>query len=166
MQANMMRSLVLGLAGAALSLNAAAAGLKVEEKAELPVAPDKAWAAIKDFDSWQNWHPAVASTEITKGKGNTKGTVRVLTIKDGAKITEELTAYNDKAMSYSYRILESPLPVEKYASTLKVTKSGSGSTVTWSSHFSAKKGTSDEDAKKAIDGIYTAGLDNLKTMLK
>ena len=75
-------------------------------------------------------HPAIASTEVTEGRNNSKGAVRVLTTKDGAKITERLTAYSAGAMTYTYRILESPLPVTDYVSTLKVTKSKSGSTVT------------------------------------
>ena len=111
------------------------------------------------------WHPAVASTEIAKGKGNAKGAVRVLTTKDGAKIIEELVSHSDKNMNYRYRIIESPLPVTDYVSTINVVKSVGGSTVVWHSQFRAKQGASDEGARKSIDGIYTAGLDNLKALL-
>jgi hypothetical protein len=52
---------------------------------ELAASPARTWAVIKDFQRWQTWHPAFATTEITKGGGNTKGTVRVLATKDGAK---------------------------------------------------------------------------------
>ena len=168
MTAALVRFLGLSFAIAALATGASAAGqtLSVTEKAELPVPPAKTWDAIKDFDGWQNWHPAIASSDITKGKGNSKGTVRVLTTKDGAKITEELLAYSKKSMSYEYRITNSPLPVTHYVSTIKVVKSEGGSTVVWTSNFKAKEGTPDDEAKKVISGIYTAGLDNLKRLLK
>ena len=140
--------------------------LSVKEKVELSVPPQKAWELIKDFDGWQNWHPVVAGTEITSGKGNTHGTVRVLTTKDGAKITERLVRYQPKAFSYTYTITDSPLPISDYMSTLQVKPSKSGSVVIWSSHFKAKEGTPDADALKTVRGMYTAGLDNLKALLK
>jgi hypothetical protein len=158
----------LSLAAVFFAAPALAAGkLSVTEKGSYPVAPAKAWEAIKDYGGWQTWHPAIGGTEITKGQNNTKGAVRVLTTKDGAKITEELLAYDAKSMSYKYRITDSPLPVEGYVSTIKVTPGkGGGAMVVWSSSFKAKKGSTDADAKKTIAGIYTAGLDNLKGMLK
>ena len=140
--------------------------ISVKEKVELSVPPEKAWEIIKDFDSWQTWHPALASDEITSGKGNTRGTVRVLTTKDGAKITEQLLHYQPKAFSYTYKIMDSPLPVTDYSSTLFVKASKTGSVVNWVSHFKAKEGTPDEEAAKVIRGIYRAGLDNLKQMAK
>jgi hypothetical protein len=164
----LVRSIGFGFLFAALATSsfAADATLSVTEKADLPVPPARAWQTIKDYSGWQNWHPAIASTEISKGKENTKGTVRVLTTKDGAKIKEELLAHSDKSMSYKYRILDSPLPVTDYVSTIKVTPSKGGSEVVWSSNFKAKAGTSDDEARKVISGIYTAGLDNLKSILK
>jgi hypothetical protein len=164
----LVRFLGLALALAALAPSAFATDktLSVMEKVDLPVPPTKAWEAIKDFDGWQNWHPAIASTDIPKGKGNTKGTVRVLNTKDGAKITEELLSHNDKSRTYQYRITESPLPVTNYISTIKVVQAKDGSTVVWSSNFIARQGTADDEAKKVIAGIYTAGLGSLKSKLK
>jgi len=156
-----------GLAMALIATSGLAANvLSVKEKVELSVPPEKAWALIKDFDGWQNWHPVVASTEIISGKGNTHGTVRVLTTKDGARITERLERYQPKVFAYTYRITDSPLPVTDYVSTMQVKPSKSGCVVTWSSHFKAKEGSEDAEAVKTIRGIYTAGLDNLKAKLK
>jgi carbon monoxide dehydrogenase subunit G len=162
-----VRRAAVGLAAMLVATAGFAANvLSVKEKVELSAPPDKVWELIKDFDSWQNWHPAVAGTEITSGKGNTHGTVRVLTTKDGAKITERLDRYQPKIFSYTYRITDSPLPVTDYVSTLQVKASKGGSIVMWSSHFKAKEGTADADALKTIRGIYTAGLDNLKVKFK
>jgi hypothetical protein len=168
MRITYVRSFALAtfLVFAASGAHAAGKKLSLSERVEVAAPPAKVWNTIKDFNGWQAWHPAIGSTEITKGKGNTKHTVRVLNTKDGARITEELMSYSAGAMSYTYRIVDSPLPVTDYVSTLKVTKSKGGSIVVWSSTFKAKEGTSDDDAKKTIAGIYRAGLDNLANVVK
>ena len=167
MSVSFARCAAVGLATALVATSGLAANvLSVKEKVELSVPPEKAWELIKDFNGWQNWHPAVASTEITSGKGNSPGTMRVLTTKDGAQITEKLLHYQPKAFSYTYSIIESPLPVTDYQSQIQVKASKSGCVVNWVSHFKAKEGTADADAIKTIRGIYRAGLDSLKEKLK
>jgi mxaD protein len=153
---------VFAFAGAVLAANP----ISVKEKVEVGVAPEKAWELIKDFDRWHTWHPALVSDQIVSGKGNTRGTVRVLTTKDGAKITEQLLHYQPRNYLYTYKITDSPLPVTDYSSTIQVKPTKNGSVISWVSHFKAKEGTSDEDAAKVIRGIYRAGLDSLKEKLK
>jgi mxaD protein len=140
--------------------------VSVTEKVELAAAPSKTWDTIKDFSRWQEWHPAFASTAITKGDGTTKGTVRVLTTKDGAKFTEELVSYNTASRAYQYRIIDSPLPITDYVSTLEIKQNKAGSSVMWSSNFKVKAGASEEEMKKTISGVYRAGLDNLASVVK
>jgi mxaD protein len=163
-----IRSFGLGILMACAAAGAAAAGKtqSVTEKVDLAAAPSKTWDTIKDFNGWQGWHPAFASTAITKGEGNTKGTVRVLTTKDGAKFTEELVSHNAASRTYQYRIIESPLPITDYVSTLEITASKAGSSVMWSSNFKVKAGASEEEMKKTISGVYRAGLDNLASVVK
>ena len=163
-----IRSVGLALLMAFAAAGALAAGktLTVTEKVDLPASATAAWATIKDFNGWQDWHPAIGSTEIIRGKGNTKGTARILITKDGARITEELMSHSTAAMKYSYRIIDSPLPVTDYLSTLKVNKTKTGSTVVWTATFKAKPGISDNDAKKTMAGVYRAGLDNLTNVVK
>jgi hypothetical protein len=83
-------------------------------------------------------------------------------LKGGGTIVEKLVRWSDANHSYTYRIVSGPLPVENYESTLRVrsAKSGGGSVISWSGHYAAK-GASDADAKKAIDGVYSAGLTGL-----
>jgi hypothetical protein len=161
-------SLGLGFLMACAAGGALAGGkpLSVTEEVYLAAAPSKTWETIKDFNHWQDWHPAFASTAITKGEGNTKGTVRVLTTKDGAKFTEELVSHSIASRSYQYRIIESPLPITDYVSTLTIKQNRAGSTVIWSSNFKVKDGVSEERIKQTISGVYRAGLDNLVSVLK
>lgn len=142
----------------------AAGKLTVTETVQLAAPADKVWDKIKDFDKWQGWHPAVASTKITKGSDNKVGEVRVLSLNGGGEITETLTGFDGAAKSTSYNIDASPLPVDHYASTLSVAAKDGGALVTWTSTFDAK-GAPDADAQKVISGVYRAGLDNLKKMM-
>ena len=163
-----LRCLGVGLlmAGAAAGALAGGRTVSVTETVNLAAAPSQTWEKIKDFNGWQAWHPAFASTAITKGEGNTKGTVRVLTTKDGAKFTEELVSHNGAARTYEYRITGSPLPIAGYVSKLEVRENKGGSSVVWSSTFEVEPGISEDEVKKAIAGVYRAGLDNLRSVVK
>ncbi|KQO52392.1 SRPBCC family protein [Methylobacterium sp. Leaf85] len=121
---------------------------------DIAAPPAKVWATIGDFCGIGNWHPAIAKCEPST-KGGTM--LRTLSLKGGGAIVESQTARDDKAMSYTYAIVESPLPVSDYSSTLAVSPKGSGSTVTWTGTFKAK-GVPDTVATDAITGIYESGL--------
>ena len=155
--------LMTGIAGGAL---AAGGTLSVTERVDVAAPASKTWDRIKDFDGWQAWHPAFAGTAIAQGKGNTVGTVRVLSAKDGAKFVEELVSHEAGSRTYQYRIIESPLPIVDYVSTLEVRENKGGSTVIWSSHFGVEAGASGEEMRKVIAGVYRAGLDSLASSAK
>ncbi|MFT7413506.1 MAG: mxaD protein [Methylophagaceae bacterium] len=104
-----------------------------------------------------DWHPVVVSSQLTHGKNND---MRLLTLGNGATITEKQVSRNDTERSYTYAIIASALPVADYVSTISVAAADGKSTVTWRSSFDAK-GASDEEAVNAITGIYDAGLNNL-----
>ena len=154
------------LMACAVAAPAAERAVSVVETVQLASAPSLAWSTIKDFGTWQSWHPAFASTQVVQGDGHSKGTVRVLTTKDGGKFTEELVAFDPASRSYQYRIIESPAPVVDYVSTIQVKETKAGSAVVWSSSFNVKAGTSEADAKKLISGVYRAGLDNLASVMQ
>jgi hypothetical protein len=150
----------------AVAAPAAEQTVSVVETVQLAATATRSWDAINDFSSWQSWHPAFASTQMIQGDGHSKGAVRVLVTKDGARFTEELVAFDAAARTYRYRILESPAPVMDYVSTVQVKETPTGSAVEWSSRFTVKPGTSEADAKKLISGVYRAGLDNLASVLR
>ena len=124
----------------------------------------QAWALIGDFCGIKTWHPAIASCELSDKDG---AKIRTLTTKDGAKFVEKLVNWDDKGTSYTYQILESPLPVENYVSTLKVEEDDEPGKVaiTWSATFDPK-GATGPAARKVVADIYLAGLLKLKADLK
>ena len=164
---------VVSILALAFSFNAfadSAKVLKVSEKIEINASADTVWAKSGNYGDLGAFHPAVAKTEIASGTNNKKGAVRVLTLQDGGKITERLTAYQGKKMSYSYVITESVLPVSNYSATITVKSLGEGkSEVLWNASFKRKNlsdapasGQDDEAAVKTITGVFKGGLDNLK----
>jgi uncharacterized protein YndB with AHSA1/START domain len=148
--------------------------LKVVETTTIKAPADKVWAAVKDFDSLNKWHPAVAKDEIVKGTNNMPGAVRALSIKDGPVIKEKLMAFSDATHSFTYKMTDTPFPIKDYVSTLHVKANKDGTTlVRWSGTFKRKNpaenppdAENDAAGVKLVTGIYQGGLANLKTMLE
>lgn len=143
--------------GAAMLLALTTSGshaLEVTKTVDVAAAPDAVWKTIGDFCGIGQWHPAVEKCVLSK-KDNKD--LRTLSLKGGGTILEEQLSRSDTKMDYSYAILESPLPVADYKSTLSVAKSGAGSKITWTGSFKAK-GADDAKATEVIGGIYDAGL--------
>ncbi len=128
----------------------------VRERLTLKATAADVWAVIGDFHGTPGWIGPVTSSDQQQG-----GSVRLLTLADGAQISEHLISHDEGAMMYSYGILQSPLPVSNYRSTLKVSDNGDGtSTVDWSSAFEAM--IDEEKAKGIVSGVYQAGFAGLK----
>ena len=132
---------------------------KVNMKTDLNVAADEVWKLIGGFNTLPDWHPAVEKSELQE-----EGSMRRLSLAGGGTIVEKLERFDDSERVYTYSIIDSPLPVSNYVSTISVKDDGEGNTtVTWSSEFEAK-GAAENEAMDAIAGIYQAGFDNLKKM--
>jgi hypothetical protein len=135
----------------------AAFALDAKVTKETSASPANTWAAIGDFCGIATWHPAVTKCVPSTKDGHQ---IRTLSLKGGGSIEEELVSRNDKKMQYTYKILQSPFPVDDYESTISVIPQGDGSNVSWAGTFKAK-GASDADAVKTITGIYQAGVDGI-----
>ena len=146
-------SAVLVLASAAAASHAGE--LSVQRETTIDRAPATVWKMVGDFNALDVWHPAVTRSTAT---GNAPGATRLLTLGNGATISEKLLARDAAKHSYSYAILKSPLPVKNYKSTLQLSPTPDGKTLMrWSSTFEAA-GADDAKAQEVIQGIYDAGL--------
>lgn len=147
---------------------AEAGSLAVGKKAEIKVDGKKMdaerlrlWKTFGGWCSIKNWHPAIANCEESKD-GDAQ--FRTLTLKDGGKIKEKLTESKDFA--YKYQIIESPLPVKNYEAQFALTPDDDDEdeiNFAWSAVFDAE-GKPDKDARGTIDGIFKAGMDNIKAL--
>ena len=132
--------------------------MEVKQSVRLPAPVTDVWKRIGGFNALPDWHPMVEKSELAKG-----GMERKLTLPGGATIVEKLENKDDKSYRYTYSITDSPLPVADYHSTIEVHQEGNEAVVEWMGKFEPK-GTSAEDAQKAIQDIYEAGLQNLQKM--
>jgi hypothetical protein len=133
---------------------------KVSMSTKLPASAKAAWDLIGGFNGLPDWHPVVEKSEL-EGDG---GSIRRLSLLGGGTIVEKLEKHDDGDRTYSYTIEEGPLPVSNYRSTISVSEGEGDCTVEWSSEFDAAVGVGENDAIEAIQGVYQAGLDNLKKM--
>ena len=169
-------TLTAAAALAALSFTAQAHGptrQKVSESIEIAAPADKVWAAVSNFQD-AGWIPVVEKTE-GKGGNEAKAT-RVLTLKGGATVEEELGKYDAEKKTMMYRITKvdvKVLPVNDYSSTIEVEGDGAKTKVTWKGAFyrgymnnDPPPDLSDEASKKAVLGLYKEGLENLKAKVE
>jgi carbon monoxide dehydrogenase subunit G len=141
---------------------------KVVETIQIDAPADKVWALISNFQDW-SWLPGVTKTE---GSGSDVGAKRTLTVKDGGKIEESVTKFDDAGKSLAYKIDNvdvKVLPVNNYAATITVKDAGGKSEVEWKGAFyrgfmnnDPPPELSDEAALKAVTDIYKSGLAALK----
>ena len=116
------------------ALIGAAAALEVSRSAKVEETPEAVWQKIGGE------------------------TYRTLTPGDGSTIRERLIERTNS--SYTYEIIESPLPVQSYRATLSVSAEGEGTRIDCKGSFDAKDAP-DTDAEFVIDGIYEAGLEEI-----
>jgi hypothetical protein len=155
---SMMKGLLVTTVALVIGSGSAYA-ITVKKRIEAPGLPPIIWAMAGGFCTIKDWHPVVADCKETK-EGEV--TFRTLTLKDGGIIKEKLVGSDDT--SYSYEIVESPLPVKNYKAKFSVEaddRNQDRSVVIWEADFDAN-GASDDDAKKKITDIFSAGLKGIK----
>jgi hypothetical protein len=126
---------------------------------------DQVWAAIRNFNGLPDWHPAIAESRIEGGApADQVGCVRAFRLKDGGFIRERLLALSDYDYSCTYSILESPMGVENYVATLKVTPitDGGRSFAEWSAEFDCQEEREAELMDLIGKQVFQGGFDALK----
>ena len=167
-----MNTLKLGLVVLGLTATSAFADsswntLQTVETINVNASPDATYAVVSKWDALESWCPAFASTVIESG-GTEVGSVRAITLKDGPTFTEELLASDPAGRSYRYKIIDSPLPIVEYVSTVRVIGSGSKSSIIWVSSYkrrAADNPTAESDDQAMLNlvgGLYKACLGNAK----
>jgi len=142
--------------------------VKVYTSSVIDAPADRVWAHIRDFNQLPNWVPAVADSRIEGGAPSDKvGCVRNVNLKDGGNLREQLLALSDCDRSVTYNILVSPMGVENYVATLKLTPitDGNRTFAQWSAEFDCEAGREQQLAEEIGNGVFQAAFDNLKRQL-
>ena len=130
---------------------------------EAPIAD--VWARIRDFNAMPLWHPLIADSRIENSQPSDRvGCIRQFNLRDGGTIRERLLALSDYDYSCTYEILESPMGVENYTSTLKLTPVTDGARcfAEWSAEFDCAPGRERDLTDSIGGGVFQGGFDALK----
>jgi hypothetical protein len=131
----------------------------------IDASADTVWSRIRDFNGMPQWHPSIVDSRIENGQpADRVGSIRQIQTKDGGTIRERLLALSDYEYSFSYEILESPMGVANYVSTLKLTPVTDGARcfAEWSAEFECEEGRERELAESVGQGVFQGGFDALK----
>ena len=131
----------------------------------LNASADTVWSRIRDFNAMPQWHPGIADSRIENDQAADRvGCIRHFHTRDGGMIREQLLALSDFEYSFTYEILESPMGVTNYISTLQLTPVTDGNRcfAEWSAEFECAPGREAELTQLIGQGVFQGGFDALK----
>lgn len=130
---------------------------------ELNASADAVWELVSDFGGVLKWSAMLESCEV---EGEGVGSVRTLRMPGAPAIVERLESLDAATRSFSYSIVEGPLPVEQYVATLKVSDRGADRCeVEWRSSFEPV-GAPEEQVVGIIRGVYEGGIKGIRQALE
>jgi len=137
--------------------------------------PEVVWAVVGDYNGSPRWLPLVERSEIVVGKNNRDGAIRLITRRDGTKVTERLLDHDSQEMRMAYTYVDGAIMASDYFPVISVKDAGDGtSIVEWSAHFKRlaypidppPPGQDDKSMTDFYNGIYKTGLENLKRVVE
>lgn len=139
--------------------------VKIYVSSVINAGADSVWSRIRDFNGLPQWHPAIADSRIENSQASDRvGCIRHFHTRDGGMIRERLLGLSDYDFSCVYEILESPMGVDNYVATLKLTPVTDGNVcfAEWSAEFDCAEGRERELAEQIGQGVFQVGFDALK----
>jgi uncharacterized protein YndB with AHSA1/START domain len=127
----------------------------LQKTIRIDASPDDVWAVLGALAAMPEWLPGTATARM-------EGPVRVCTTQDGALIREEISAYSPESRSYTYRHLETPLPMRHSRGTFRVEPVDAGSLVALEADFDALDPAMETELEKMFGGALDAALASLR----
>ena len=122
------------------------------------------WERIRDFNGLPAWHPLIGESRIENGEPSDRvGCIRVLTLRDGSTVREQLLGLSDFDLFCTYSILESSMGVEGYVATLRLTPvtDGDRTFAEWSAEFDCDPAREAELVEGIGTNVFQGGFDAL-----
>jgi len=139
--------------------------VKVIRSTILNAPVDAVWNVIRDFNGHDQWHPVVATSQIERGNASDMvGCVRRFRLEDGSELREQLLTLSDIEQSFTYCLLDTPIPLFNYVAHCRLfaVTDGDRTFWEWESRFDTPAGQQDELAATVGDNIYSAGFDAIR----
>jgi mxaD protein len=157
------------------AFGAGANELTARQSITINASPEAVWAVLGNFNGLPRWLSFIEASEITSGTNNQVGAIRLVTRRNGTKVTERLLDYDSHNMSLAYTYVDGAVMASDYFPVLSVKDGGNGtSIVEWSAHFKRlsywvdppPSGQDDKTLTDLYNGLYKAGLENLKRVVE
>lgn len=142
--------------------------VKVIRSTVLSAPVEAVWDVLRDFNGHDRWHPAVATSKVERNISSDQvGCVRRFRLEDGSELREQLLSLSDIEQTFSYCLLDTPIPLFNYVAHVRLfpVTDGDQTFWEWESKFDTKSGEEDRMATLVGDGIYTTGFDAIRTHL-
>lgn len=135
----------------------------------LDAPTDAVWQVLRDFNGHDRWHPEVATSAIERAQPSDKiGCVRRFKLKDGSELREQLLALSDLEQTFSYCLLDTPIPMFNYVAHVRLLPVTDGDRTFW--HWESRFNTRPEDRESitqmVAEQIYQAGFEAVRQHLK
>ena len=138
---------------------------RVRKSIVLDAPTEEVWAVIRDFNGHDQWHPVVAESHIERGYPSDRvGCVRNFRLEDGANLREQLLTLSDLEQTFSYCLLDTPVPLFNYVAHVRLfpVTDGDRTFWEWESRFDTPIGRSAELSELVGEGIYAAGFEAIR----
>ena len=125
----------------------------------------KVWERVRDFNGLPRWHPAIRESRIENGEPSDKvGCVRDFYLQNGDRLREKLLGLSDYDMFCTYSILESPMPLQNYIATLRLTPitDGDRTFAEWTAEFDCAPEVADDLVSGIGGNVFQGGFESLK----
>ncbi|WCB94909.1 hypothetical protein DSM104299_03649 [Baekduia alba] len=133
--------------------------------AVIDATADAVWGGVRDFGDLASWFaPLVVSSAIDDGKaGDQVGAVRTCVLADGVRVQEHLLSHSDVERSCTYSVPDSPLAIEHYRATLRVTPVtvGDQAFVEWWATFDCALDEVEHWEQHFEQQLFQVGFENL-----
>ena len=130
---------------------------------------ERLWAVLRDFNGHETWHPIVAKSAIERGYPSDKiGCVRRFKLKDGSELREQLLALSDLEQTFSYCLLDTPMPMFNYVAHVRLLPVTDGDRTfwQWESRFTTRPEDREGITQMVAEQIYQAGFEAIRRHLK
>jgi len=141
---------------------------RVSRSAVIDAPIDAVWDVIRDFNGHDRWHPAIQASEIERELPSDKvGCVRRFQLVDGSELREQLLTISDAETSFSYCLLDTPVPLFNYVAHVQLLPITDGDRTfwQWKSTFDTRSGEREEMEALVGNDIYQAGFDAVREHL-
>ena len=142
--------------------------VKIVKSTIMDAPVEAVWEVLRDFNGHDQWHPAVADSQIERGLSSDRiGCVRRFHLVDGSQLREQLLTLSDIDMAFTYCLLDTPIPLLNYVAHVRLIPVTDGDRTFWhwESRFDTPPGREAELEKQVGEQIYERGFQAVREFM-